>query len=76
MTRIFYSTFSLIINKKLNYYLLSVLFRILRKLRFDKGYFRERALLFESNLIMVGEKNNVKQYQAETIFKQVETEAF
>jgi len=42
--------------------ILSVLFRILRKLRFDKGYFRERALLFESNLIMVGEKNNVKQY--------------
>ena len=40
--------------------ILSLLFRVLRKLRLDKGYFRERALLFESNLMMIGKKNNVK----------------
>ena len=42
--------------------ILSYTIRLLRKLGFDKGYFRERALLFESNLMMVGIKSHEKRF--------------
>ena len=42
--------------------ILSYTIRLLRKLGFDKGYFRERALLFESNLMMIGIKSNEERF--------------
>ena len=37
---------------------ISTLIRILRRLKLDKNIFSERALLLETNLIMIGQKNN------------------
>ena len=36
--------------------------KILRKMGLDKGYFKERALLFESNLMMIGVKSDEENY--------------
>lgn len=36
--------------------------KILRKMGLDKGYFKERALLFESNLMMIGVKSDKENY--------------
>lgn len=40
----------------------SSMIRILRKLKIEKGYFKERALLFESNLMMIGKKLDKKTF--------------
>ena len=42
--------------------ILSFTIRLLRKLGVDKGYFKERALLFESNLMMIGIKSNEERF--------------
>ncbi len=36
--------------------------KILRKMGLDKGYFKERALLFENNLMMIGVKADKENY--------------
>ena len=36
--------------------------KILRKMGLDEGYFKERALLFESNLMMIGVKSDEENY--------------
>ena len=41
--------------------IISFLIKILRKLKLDKNVFRERALLLENNLIMIGQKHNSNQ---------------
>jgi SAM-dependent methyltransferase len=42
--------------------LLNLAVRVLRKLKCDRGYFSERALLMESNLMMIGEKKQAPVY--------------
>ena len=43
-------------------FVLSTIIRVLRKCNLDNGYFKERALLFESNLMMIGKKCENKIY--------------